>query len=285
VIAALLLLSGWSQTELAAAFDGDRFRPAALSQREHSFVAALAGRSLDHPDQPPSVRANLPDWIYAALGARFGDRTMAEIAAMRDEAPVDLRANLLRGDRDSALRQLAADGIRATPTALAPAGLRLDARQPLAATAAFRSGAVEIQDEGSQLAAALVEAGPGMRVCDFCAGAGGKTLALAASMANAGRIVACDTVARRLDGATARLCRMSNDACWRPNAIPGSRNTRRDSTVSWSTPPARGPEPGGAIPTRGGSSRRRIWANWWPSRPASSTAPRGSCGPAGVWST
>ena len=207
VIAALLLLSGWSQTELAAAFDGDRFRPAALSQREHSFVAALAGRSLDHPDQPPSVRANLPDWIYAALGARFGDRTMAEIAAMRDEAPVDLRANLLRGDRDSALRQLAADGIRATPTALAPAGLRLDARQPLAATAAFRSGAVEIQDEGSQLAAALVEAGPGMRVCDFCAGAGGKTLALAASMANAGRIVACDTVARRLDGATARLRR------------------------------------------------------------------------------
>ena len=207
VLASLLLVSGWSAAELAAAFDGDRFRPATLSQREGEFVAALAGRSLDHPEQPEHVRANLPEWLFAALRSRFGERTGAEVAAMRDEAPVDLRANLLRGDRDAARRRLADEGIAAVPTPLAPHGLRLAGRQPLGASAAFRGGAVEIQDEGSQIAAVLVEAAPGMRVCDFCAGAGGKTLALAAAMGNAGRIVACDTVARRLEGATARLRR------------------------------------------------------------------------------
>jgi 16S rRNA (cytosine967-C5)-methyltransferase len=126
---------------------------------------------------------------------------------MRGEAPIDLRANLLKGERDAARRLLAVEGLHAEPTALAPAGLRLSGRRPLAASAAFRDGIVEIQDEGSQVAAAMVDARPGMRVCDFCAGAGGKTLALAATMGNAGRIVACDTVARRLDGATARLRR------------------------------------------------------------------------------
>lgn len=207
VLGFLLLISGWTLAELADGFDGDRFRPAALSQRESEFAAALAGRSLEHPEQANHVRANLPDWLFESLARRFGHRALAEVEAMSGEAPVDLRANLIRGGREDALRLLAGEGIRATPTALAPNGLRLEGRQPLAATRAYVSGAIEIQDEGSQVAAALVDARPGLRVCDFCAGAGGKTLALAAAMANAGRIVACDTVARRLDGATARLRR------------------------------------------------------------------------------
>ena len=207
VLAYLMLASGWTAAAVAAAFDGDRFRPEALSMRERDYAAALEGRSIDHPDQPESVRANLPPWIFDRLRARFGAETLAEVAAMRGEAPIDLRANLLKGERDAARRLLAVEGLHAEPTALAPAGLRLSGRRPLAASAAFRDGIVEIQDEGSQVAAAMVDARPGMRVCDFCAGAGGKTLALAATMGNAGRIVACDTVARRLDGATARLRR------------------------------------------------------------------------------
>ncbi len=206
-IAALLVLQGWSLAQLADGFDGDRFRPAALSMRERTMAEALAGRSIDHPEQPPAVRANAPGWLWPALEARFGAACAAELAAMEEEAPLDLRVNALRATRDEARRALAADGIVAEPTKLSPLGLRLASRQPLSATRAHRDGLVEIQDEGSQLAAALVGARPGMRVCDFCAGAGGKTLALAAAMENTGRLVACDTVARRLDGATGRLRR------------------------------------------------------------------------------
>jgi len=95
----------------------------------------------------------------------------------------------------------------AAPTTLAPTGLRVPARAPLGASAAFREGLVEVQDEGSQLVALLVDARAGMRVCDFCAGAGGKTLALAATMANKGKIVACDTIEKRLAASLARLRR------------------------------------------------------------------------------
>lgn len=207
VLAALAILEGWDAPRVAAAFDGDRFRPAVLSLRERALVEALAGRSIDHPDQSPATRANIPEWLWPGLEARFGEATAAELAALADEAPLDLRVNTLRGDRATAQRRLAADGIVATPTALAPTGLRVSGRVAVMASAAFREGLVEIQDEGSQLAAALVDARPGMRVCDFCAGAGGKTLALAGTMANSGRLVACDTVARRLDAATARLRR------------------------------------------------------------------------------
>jgi 16S rRNA (cytosine967-C5)-methyltransferase len=207
VIAALTVLQGWSVPQLVDGFDGDRFRPAALSLRERELATALAGRSIEHPEQPPATRANMPAWLWPALQARFGARTAAELGAMAGEAPLDLRANLLKGDREAARRALAAEGIEARPTPLAPHGLRLEGRHPLGATRAYREGLVEIQDEGSQLAAALVDARPGMRVCDFCAGAGGKTLALAAAMDNSGKLVACDTVARRLEGATARLRR------------------------------------------------------------------------------
>jgi 16S rRNA (cytosine967-C5)-methyltransferase len=102
---------------------------------------------------------------------------------------------------------LAAGGIKAAPTELSPWALRVQGRPNLPAQAAFTEGLVEIQDEGSQLAALLVGARPGMRVCDFCAGAGGKSLALAAAMGNKGHIVACDVSGPRLEGATKRLRR------------------------------------------------------------------------------
>jgi 16S rRNA (cytosine967-C5)-methyltransferase len=113
----------------------------------------------------------------------------------------------LKADRDTARLALAAEHIHAEPTPWSPLGLRLKHRAPLAATAAFKDGLVEVQDEGSTLAALLADARPGMRVVDFCAGAGGKTLALAAQMQNRGKLVACDVASWRLERAGTRLRR------------------------------------------------------------------------------
>jgi 16S rRNA (cytosine967-C5)-methyltransferase len=115
--------------------------------------------------------------------------------------------NSLKADRPAAKAALAAEGIEAAETPLSPLGLRLKSRAPLSGTEAFKQGLIEPQDEGSQLAALLVDARPGQRVVDFCAGAGGKSLALAAQMANKGRLVACDTSEARLKRAAQRLKR------------------------------------------------------------------------------
>jgi 16S rRNA (cytosine967-C5)-methyltransferase len=156
---------------------------------------------------PDPVRFELPDWLYPRMAARFGDNLAAEMAALREPAPLDLRVNLLKGTREEDRAALAAEGWDAKPTPLSPWGLRIDGRRPVTSGAAFQSGLVEIQDEGSQLIAALTDAKPGMRVVDWCAGAGGKTLALAAMMGNRGQIVACDVSASRLEGAVRRLRR------------------------------------------------------------------------------
>ncbi|MBM3523257.1 MAG: methyltransferase domain-containing protein [Alphaproteobacteria bacterium] len=207
VFVGLAILERWRAADLLDALDGDRFRPAAASPPERALAKALDGRSLDHPDQPPAIRLNVPGWLMPRFTTRFGDAIEAELAAFAGEAPLDLRVNTLKGERSEARARLAAAGIDAEPTALSPWGLRVAARTRLAEVSAYKDGLIEIQDEGSQLAAALVDARPGQRVCDFCAGAGGKTLALAATMGNAGRLIACDTVARRLDGAGPRLKR------------------------------------------------------------------------------
>lgn len=207
VFVALAILEGWDANALMEGFDGGRFRPPPLSAAERNLAVALAGRTIDHPDQPVAVRVNAPGWLVPPLTLRFGKSVEEELAAVVGEATLDLRVNTLKAERDSVRRLLAAAGIETTFTNLSPWGLRLAGRARLNGVAAFKDGLVEVQDEGSQIAAAMVGARPGMRVCDFCAGAGGKTLAMAATMENAGKIVACDTVARRLDSAGPRLRR------------------------------------------------------------------------------
>src|SRR4029079_15395857 len=123
----------------------------------------------------------------------FGKSVAAEIEAMNAQAPVDLRANTLRITRDELLEKLRAEGYDAEPGTLSPVGIRLKKREPIFTSPLFRQGCFEMQDEGSQAIAYLVEAQPGQRVIDFCAGAGGKTLAIAAQMQNKGRILAWDT--------------------------------------------------------------------------------------------
>jgi 16S rRNA (cytosine967-C5)-methyltransferase len=129
------------------------------------------------------------------------------MAALAEPAPLDLRVNTLKASREQAQAALAAEGIPTEPTPLSPWGLRIPNRRAVTSGAAFLGGMVEIQDEGSQLVAALVAATPGMRVADWCAGAGGKTLAIAMTMENQGHIVACDVSEKRLEGAVKRLRR------------------------------------------------------------------------------
>ncbi|MFN6956242.1 MAG: RsmB/NOP family class I SAM-dependent RNA methyltransferase [Acetobacteraceae bacterium] len=227
VLARMLLEAGMPRQTAEAAFDGSRYGPPALDEAERRVAAALAGRSLLAEAMPEAVRLNLPDWLLPAFAARFGDRLAEEAAALEAEAPLDLRANLLRTDRDGAARALAAEGVATVPTPFSPWGLRIPERRPVTGTAAYREGLVEVQDEGSQLIALLADARPGMRVADYCAGAAGKTLAMAATMGNRGRITACDTSAPRLEGAARRLRRAGVDNAERHLLVPGDRWAKR----------------------------------------------------------
>jgi 16S rRNA (cytosine967-C5)-methyltransferase len=207
VVAALALVDGWPPEEVARSFDGGQFRPPPLSAGEQRLARGLCGRTLTHPEMPRAVANDLPAWLEPYLAKVYGKGLEAEMAALNAPAPLDLRVNLLKADRETARRALAEAGIIAEPTPWSPLGLRLKQRAPLAGTAAFKAGLVEVQDEASQLAALLANARPGMRVVDFCAGAGGKTLALAAAMNNRGKLVACDVSAWRLERAGKRLRR------------------------------------------------------------------------------
>ncbi len=178
-----------------------------LSPQDWALLQQLSGRDLFHHDMPAWVRGEYPEWIEPRLSAVFGERLAAEMGALRDEAPVDLRVNSLKGDRQTARAALSAEGFESQLTPFSPWGLRLPARLALTAQGVFRDGLVEVQDEGSQLLALLTDARAGHAVVDFCAGAGGKTLALAACMQNKGRLIACDVNQRRAEQATLRLRR------------------------------------------------------------------------------
>jgi 16S rRNA (cytosine967-C5)-methyltransferase len=164
--------------------------------------------AIDAASLTPAQRNNLPDAIDAAWRAQYGDEETDALAqALRATAPVDLRVNTLKATRAAAQAALAQSGIEAQATSLSPWGLRLSRRVALQSTPAFRDGWVEPQDEGSQLLALLVGARPGEQIADWCAGAGGKTLALAAAMEDSGRLWAMDADAPRLARLGPRLRR------------------------------------------------------------------------------
>lgn len=208
VLVWLILGEGQKLTDLDTVFTGDRFDPTPLTQAEKRVAIELAGqKSFELSCQSMAVAANIPGFLEEEFEALYGADAKRQLSAHRDEAPVDLRVNTLKGGREEALAMLKEEGIHTQATHFSPLGLRLPVRKPLSGTQAFKEGLIEPQDEGSQLAAFLVEAKPGMKVVDFCAGAGGKTLALAASMNNTGRIVACDISEARLKRAAQRLKR------------------------------------------------------------------------------
>lgn len=226
-IAAHLLLDGMRLAALRVLFSGGRYAPGSLDPDEDRILAALDTHTLDHPGMPRDVRLEIPAWLLPRLEERFGARLESEIAAMSAPAPLDLRVNLLRGTREEAIAALAREGIEAAPTPLSPWGLRVAARTAVTTGDAFRTGLVEIQDEGSQLIALAAGARPEMRVCDFCAGAGGKTLAMAMTMGNRGHLVACDVSAPRLEGAVRRLRRAGVHNAERHLLAPGDKWAKR----------------------------------------------------------
>ena len=225
--AQMLLVEGAALSAVGGAFCGGRYGAEPLSPEEQGVLRALAGQALLHPEMPQGVRLNLPDWALPGLAERFGSRLAEEAAAMEQPAPLDLRVNVLKSTREDAAAALASEDILAEPTCLSPWGLRLPGRRPVTGTRAFQDGLIEVQDEGSQLVALLADARPGLRVCDFCAGAGGKTLAMAAAMANRGRITACDVSAPRLEGAARRLRRAGVDNAERHLLMPGDKWAKR----------------------------------------------------------
>ena len=211
-LAWLVLGEGITPDNLNALFDGSPHAPPVLDDDERAFAATLPPGGLDDPAMPDEVRAECPPAYAAALHQRFGDDFMAEMAAMLVPATLDIRVNASAGTKGAPAREavqasLAQDGIETDLCALAPLGLRARTKAYLAHSKAFAKGWVDIQDEGSQLIALLCAARPGMQVLDFCAGAGGKTLALAGAMAGKGRIVAADTEAKRLEKAKLRFRR------------------------------------------------------------------------------
>jgi len=193
-------------SDIAALCDGGQHSPAPLTAEE--------SRRLEHADTEgaaPWVRGNFPQWLYPALQRTFGDRAIAQTRAMARRAPVDIRVNTLKSNRDEVLAALSQFGASATP--MSPLGARVPApgsaaRQPhLESETAHGKGWFEVQDEGSQIAAALAGVTPGMTVLDMCAGAGGKTLALAAAMANTGRLCAYDADKKQIRPIFERLTR------------------------------------------------------------------------------
>ncbi len=188
---------------VARLFDGARFAPGPLSEQER-----LRFDACDLTDAPPWVAGDYPQWLDSHLAAVFGEQRAEEGTALASRAPLDLRVNTLKGSCDQATAALAHLAAAAAPWS--PAGLRIalgaDAKNPaIHAEPAFIKGLIEVQDEGSQLAALLCEAHAGEQVIDLCAGAGGKTLALAALMENRGQIYATDLDKRRLAPIHARI--------------------------------------------------------------------------------
>ncbi|MGY8661226.1 RsmB/NOP family class I SAM-dependent RNA methyltransferase [Bradyrhizobium sp. UFLA05-109] len=205
VIGMLRLERDMDTPTMAAMFDGNRYAPEPLSDAEQ---AALASRSLE--DAPAAVAGDYPDWLDPYLAKVFGEDRAAEATAMASRAPLDLRVNTLKGSRDKVLGRLF--HLKAQPTPWSPNGLRIelgaDARNPgIQSEEDFIKGAIEVQDEGSQLAAMFTAAKPGEQVIDLCAGAGGKTLALAALMQGKGRLIATDRDKRQLAPIHERLSR------------------------------------------------------------------------------
>jgi 16S rRNA (cytosine967-C5)-methyltransferase len=206
VLGAVRFVWGWDLARLEAAA-GELHGPGALSDGERARLAAGG----DVADAPPPVRGDYPDFLDAALGRVFGEGRAAEGEALAARAPVDVRVNTLKTDMARALKALAP--FNPQPSELLPTAVRIAApaaserAAPLEAAPEFEKGWFEVQDLGSQLAAARAGDIAGRQVLDFCAGGGGKTLALAAAMGNRGQLYAYDADARRLTDTVRRAQR------------------------------------------------------------------------------
>ena len=196
LLAALASLQGLNRRELAPL----------MSESEADWLGRAKAVRLD--EQPPAVRLDLPDWLYEDLVRQFGEEPLEVLArSLNQPAPLDLRVNSLKAERDAVLQRLQADGIAAEACVYSPLGIRLKDKPSLARHPLFLDGSVEVQDEGSQLLGFLMQPKRGEMVADLCAGAGGKTLLLGAMMRSQGRLYAFDVSEKRLAKLKPRLAR------------------------------------------------------------------------------
>ena len=246
VLAALAL-----QPDAEALFGADPHGPAPLTDAELSLIR---GGPASFASAPDWARGNYPAGLDHDLRESLGTGLVAEMAAFTERSPLDLRVNTLKATRTEAQAALAGEGIGTEAMPMSPIGLRVSGRANLSETVAFRDGLVEIQDEGSQIAALMVGAMPGETVIDYCAGGGGKALALAAAMANRGRVIATDPHPRRLQAARERVLRagagivqLRGDPATLSDPVDrvlvdapctGSGTWRRNPATKWTTTPA-----------------------------------------------
>ncbi|HTN50216.1 MAG TPA: RsmB/NOP family class I SAM-dependent RNA methyltransferase [Burkholderiaceae bacterium] len=181
----------------------DALDPRALRGDATAVKHALA---IELRRAPESVRAELPHWLYLEITRQYDDAAPL-MSALTEPAPLDLRVNLMKAARAEVQAELDAHGVVTVPARYSPEAIRLAGKPGLTQWPAYREGRIEVQDEGSQLIARLLQPRRGEMVVDFCAGAGGKTLALGALMRSSGRLYAFDVNARRLEGLGPRLKR------------------------------------------------------------------------------
>ena len=281
--AAYLIAGERQSAESAAGLAGPE-----VSQWQWALTLVAEPEALGVPQDPLDALAaetSLPRWLAKLWSEQLGAAgTHALAAALNQRAPLTVRANLLKNTRDELLATLRNEGSRVAPTRFSPWGVTFTGRTNVFALRAFKTGLFEVQDEGSQLIALACEARPGQVVVDACAGAGGKTLALASEMHNKGRLIACDRDGRRLDELRPRA-RRAGVHNWEARSVPESSNARIDMR-SWSDLPAGWCMP----PARSTGARTRRYARHFcrrirdssrrrscPNRSGSATARKSNC--------
>jgi 16S rRNA (cytosine967-C5)-methyltransferase len=207
VVADLMFEREHSLESIIDTFSGEGYAPRKLNEAELKMAKAMDKKNLEHPHIPLREKTECPEWAFEMLQKGLGEGYEAEMRAMMAAAPMDLRVNAIKAKRDEVLAQLKKDGIDAEPGKHAPLSIRVFGRPQISQHPLYLDGSIEIQDEGSQMIAVAADAKPGEQVADFCAGAGGKTLALGAAMNNKGRIVALDVMEKRLEQAKLRFRR------------------------------------------------------------------------------
>jgi 16S rRNA (cytosine967-C5)-methyltransferase len=199
------------------------FLMGALNKQEAAWLEAC--EAVNPADLMERHRHNMPEWLVEPLKAQVGEGFWPLVERLNGGAPLDLRVNTFTDKRADVQHELKLAGIKAVDTPFSPWGLRIEGKPALSGLDAFARGAIEVQDEGSQLLALLLDAKRGEMVVDFCAGAGGKTLAIGASMRSTGRLYAFDTSGHRLDSLKPRLAR-SKLSNVHPSAIAHERDER-----------------------------------------------------------
>jgi 16S rRNA (cytosine967-C5)-methyltransferase len=254
------LVANAGLSDCGVLFGAGKYGPPPLDSEEVALAERLAG-ALPGRQPPLWAELNCPPWVLDELSKGAGAPPELSLAPPGARAPLDLRVNTLRTTREAVLESLDRDRIAAQPTPLSPFGIRLPPATRINQHRFYREGLIEIQDEGSQLVALLAGARPGERVIDLCAGAGGKTLALAAAMGDFGRLIAVDPVGERLDELMRRAGRagVSIVETWRGEAASietappfdqpadlvvidapcsGSGTWRRNPEAAWNLTPA-----------------------------------------------